>query len=217
MKSFKITILVIFLLLFFQVEVHGMRAVPEYVVKSKSKTINVKLAATNSQVAEGVQLRLTLTGGKILDYQITEQGLLFIGTCDEQGHTFTNQKVCVDIVAKNTIYQGDSLGTLKIKIDSQAQAAVLNSVEGNNYILKDPSWQINSKGKLGMYSTKQISQTELEQIKQQTHLLSINTDIITNQSSDSSKMPAYFVISTMVIIVLTISILVAIFRKNMNH
>lgn len=219
----KITILLIIGFIVSSVSVNALRAKPSSLKNlALQNNINLQIFATNLEPADGYQLRLNLVGAKILNYQITNPDLLYIGVCNPSQATFTTKKICVDIVAPDGILSGDSLGTITIKLTSTN--AFLITGNDNKYEIKNGNQKVcnvgtfclanlspfkaknlnttlKSFGVLGIYSTQdQIDQNDLM----------IGTNDVVEQKNMKQNLimtiqntPIYFWIISLLIIIAT--------------
>lgn len=82
-----------------------------------------------------VQLRLDIEGGTVTSFSAGEDGLLSIGTCDNDTSKYTSSTVCVDVAtAVGTLSKADVLGVLTVeKVDQYSQLRITKA-ENNSYI-----------------------------------------------------------------------------------
>lgn len=82
-----------------------------------------------------LQMRLSVTGGSITSFSASNDGILSIGTCDNENTEFTESKVCVDLASVvATFDNGDVLGVLTVERDDPYTQLVITKDEDNAYL-----------------------------------------------------------------------------------
>lgn len=232
MKSVKLSALLICCSAIFATSsVYALQADPSSMESYKNnQAIEVKIIAANDQPAKGYQLRLSIEGGAITKYQVSNPNFLFIGTCNDDGAIYTTTEVCVDIVSKSDIGSGDELGIVNIIINNNT--ASLKATENNIYILKSTGESIKSTGTIGIYSTKKIDSETLASITSTDIPVTIEPTAVVNPTdevagsnvptittaaangvSTDQSMPSYFVVGSLLVVLITTTLIVILVRK----
>jgi len=92
-----------------------------------------------------VQLRLNVEGGVVTSFSAGDDGLLSIGTCDEEGSKYTESAICVDIANSIGVFeQADVLGVFVVdRFDTYTQLKISkaenNAYTGTNGLLETDS------------------------------------------------------------------------------
>jgi len=219
-KTITFSFVVISLNIISFVSVSALRFDPEKIENNKLDYIEINIYSTYTNTAEGVSINFKIQNGTILDYQPVNVEYISLGTCDDNGNTFTDDKVCIDTVSKLGINNGDKLGVLTIALDQNNEALIIPSnIRYINHKLKEEGVV---EGVLGVYSNGVTT------INPQS-TLSVIEDVIVTQSVIDSTSNAnvsannnfqinsnMFVIVSLIIFVIMIVGAVYILKKSNN-
>lgn len=82
-----------------------------------------------------LQMRLSVTGGTITGFSASTDGILSIGTCDNENTTFTTDAVCVDLASVVASFEkGEVLGVLTVERQDEFTQLKITKDSTNAYL-----------------------------------------------------------------------------------
>jgi len=212
LKKGAISITTLCLLLLMQKRVEAIELDPQRVEIVKGKRTTVVVIARPDVDIKGVELRLQISGGKFVDYTPPQEHLT-IGACDG-GEMFTAEQICVDLVNNERIMNGDSLGTIKLKVTSDEANVVTGG--NNRYVIKSNGDKYVSFGLAGSYgiNAKPLVEIGTTNTIQPTIITDENiAQEDTNGNLDGGS-SIIFILSGVFAIVGVLYLVVILFKKN---
>lgn len=133
MKKLFILLLTPFLLVLFSQKAHAVIVEAQ---SDRTSTTQTFVILTDPPVdSTAVQLRLNVEGGTVTSFSASDDGLLSIGTCDQEASKYTQSTICTDIATPvGLLGEADVLGVLTVERADQYTQLRIVKAENNGYV-----------------------------------------------------------------------------------
>ena len=135
-------------------QTNAVKLTPSYSALETGEELQIKITNGYEYPADGIQLRLEISGGKLISYTApSNDNAMTLGSCENTSKTWLDNKVCADIVYKNGLSKDADLGIMTVKRTDDSQNIAINLASSTQFVSlsgKDIE-SVNCSGVVGMY------------------------------------------------------------------